>query len=99
MNMFRIYAIENVLNSTICSSFHTGPLEIFHSALLKYLPKRQAFSYEGMRERAYLAIMEHNENIVAREQATTTTGVFSCTLNTKITLFMMFTACSKCILC
>ncbi|CAM4607613.1 unnamed protein product [Leuciscus chuanchicus] len=40
---------------------HTGPLEIFHSALLKYLPKRQAFSYEGMRERAYLAIMEHNE--------------------------------------
>ncbi|KAK0155186.1 hypothetical protein N1851_002510 [Merluccius polli] len=53
---------------------HTGPLEIFHSALLKYLPKRQAFSYEGMRERAYLAIMDHNENIVAREQATTATG-------------------------
>ncbi|KAG5261228.1 hypothetical protein AALO_G00301460 [Alosa alosa] len=26
---------------------HTGPLEIFHRALLKYLPKCQAFSYEG----------------------------------------------------
>ncbi|KAK0137974.1 hypothetical protein N1851_025782 [Merluccius polli] len=53
---------------------HTGPLEIFHSALLKYLPKRQAFSYEGMRERGYLAVLEHNENIVVREQATTGTG-------------------------
>ncbi|XP_030216455.1 uncharacterized protein LOC115546824 [Gadus morhua] len=53
---------------------HTGPLEIFHSALLKYLPKRQAFSYDGMRERCYLAILEHNENIVKRKQATTMTG-------------------------
>ncbi|CAL8311005.1 unnamed protein product [Merluccius merluccius] len=41
---------------------------------IEYLPKRQAFSYEGMRERAYLAIMDHNENIVAREQATMATA-------------------------
>ncbi|KAJ8011920.1 hypothetical protein DPEC_G00063320 [Dallia pectoralis] len=53
---------------------HTGPLEVFHSALLKYLPKRQAFSFQGMRERCQLAILEHNENIVKRKQATTTTG-------------------------
>ncbi|KAJ7998415.1 hypothetical protein DPEC_G00204700 [Dallia pectoralis] len=53
---------------------HTGPLEVFHSALLKYLSKRQAFSFQGMRERCQLAILEHNENIVKRKQATTTTG-------------------------
>lgn len=27
---------------------HTGNLEVFHSMLLKYLPKRQHFTYEGM---------------------------------------------------
>lgn len=55
---------------------HTGELEVFHAALLKYCPKRQHFSYMGMKERAHLAIMEHNENIVKRSQATTSTGVF-----------------------
>ncbi|KAK7166281.1 hypothetical protein R3I93_006145 [Phoxinus phoxinus] len=53
---------------------HTGPLENFHSAMLKYLPKRQAFSYHGMRERSHLAILDHNENIVKSKQATTVTG-------------------------
>ncbi|XP_051965218.1 uncharacterized protein LOC127631208 [Xyrauchen texanus] len=53
---------------------HTGPLEVFHSALLKYIPKRQAFSFQGMKERCYLAILEHNENIVKRKQDTTKTG-------------------------
>ncbi|CAM4529777.1 unnamed protein product [Leuciscus chuanchicus] len=53
---------------------HTGQLENFHSAMLKYLPKRQAFSYHGMRERSYLAILDHNENIIKRKQATTVTG-------------------------
>ncbi|XP_078114585.1 uncharacterized protein LOC144523128 [Sander vitreus] len=53
---------------------HTGPLEVFHSALLKYLPKCQAFSFQGLRERCHLAILEHNENIVKRKQATTKTG-------------------------
>ena len=54
---------------------HTGPLEIFHSAMLKYLPKRQGFSFQGMRERGHLACLEHNENFVKRKQATTKTGV------------------------
>ncbi|KAK7127270.1 hypothetical protein R3I94_018457 [Phoxinus phoxinus] len=53
---------------------HTGPLEVFHSALLKYLPKRQAFSFQGMKERCHLAFLEHNENIVKRKQDTTKTG-------------------------
>ncbi|KAK0140466.1 hypothetical protein N1851_022563 [Merluccius polli] len=50
-----------------------GALEVFHRALLKNLPKRPAFSYMGMRERAHLAILEHNENMVKRKQATTKT--------------------------
>ncbi|KAF1385407.1 hypothetical protein PFLUV_G00107440 [Perca fluviatilis] len=53
---------------------HTGPLEVFHSTLLKLFPKRQAFSFQGMRERCHLAILEHSENIVKRKQATTKTG-------------------------
>ncbi|KAL0973588.1 hypothetical protein UPYG_G00206540 [Umbra pygmaea] len=53
---------------------HTGPLEVFHSPLLKYIPKRKAFPFQGMRERCHLAILEHNENIVKRKQATTKTG-------------------------
>ncbi|XP_051284280.1 uncharacterized protein LOC127378937 [Dicentrarchus labrax] len=56
---------------------HTGPLENFDSALLKYLPKRPTFSYYGMRERCHLAILDHNENTVKRKQATTVTG-FGC---------------------
>jgi hypothetical protein len=43
--------------------------------MLKYLPKRQGFSFQGMRERGHLACLEHNENIVKRKQATTKTGV------------------------
>ena len=27
---------------------HTGQLEVFHSMMLKYVPKRQHFSYQGM---------------------------------------------------
>ena len=48
---------------------------MFHSALLKYLPKRQAFSYMGMYARGQLAILEHNENIVKRCQASTREGM------------------------
>ena len=39
------------------------------------VPKRQGFSFQGMRERGHLACLEHNENIVKRKQATTKTGV------------------------
>ncbi|XP_071954979.1 uncharacterized protein [Antedon mediterranea] len=52
---------------------HTGSLEVFHGMLLKYCPKREHFSYEGMRARHQLAIMDHNEN-VGRQQATTEEG-------------------------
>ena len=52
---------------------HTGSLEVFHSLLLKYCPKRQHFSYVGMQARIELAILDHNYN-TQRKQATTKDG-------------------------
>lgn len=52
---------------------HTGNLEVFHSLLLKYAPKRKHFSYQGMVGRTQLAIMDHNNNC-DRSQATVTKG-------------------------
>ena len=49
---------------------HTGQLEVFHSLMLKYLPKRQHFSYQGMIARTQLAAMDHNFNL-DRSQAVT----------------------------
>jgi len=48
---------------------HTGNLEVFHSLLLKYAPKRKHFSYQGMVGRTQLAVMDHNTNS-DRQQAT-----------------------------
>ncbi|ROL48788.1 THAP domain-containing protein 1 [Anabarilius grahami] len=54
---------------------HTGQLEVFHNALLKYCPKRLHFQYPSMKARTMLAIMDHNENhSTKREQATTAAG-------------------------
>ena len=55
---------------------HTGSLEVFHSLLLKYCPKRQHFSYVGMQARIELAILDHNYN-TQRKQATTKAGTKS----------------------
>ena len=52
---------------------HTGSLEVFHSSLLKYCPKRQHFSYLGMQARLELAILDHNYN-TDRKQATARSG-------------------------
>ena len=52
---------------------HTGELEVFHSSQLKYLPKRQHFSYEGMVARTELAILANNLQR-SSEQATTKDG-------------------------
>ena len=54
---------------------HTGSLEVFHSLLLKYCPKRQHFSYVGMQAdaRIELAILDHNYN-TQQKQATTKNG-------------------------
>lgn len=52
---------------------HTGDLEVFHNVLLKYVPKRLAFSYEGTVARTLLAAMDNNMNI-GRKQAETKRG-------------------------
>lgn len=52
---------------------HTGNLEVFHSLLLKYAPKRKHFSYRGMVGRTQLAVIDHNINS-NRKQATTKSG-------------------------
>ncbi|CAH2300122.1 Hypothetical predicted protein [Pelobates cultripes] len=48
---------------------HTGSLEVFHSLVLKYRPKRVHFTMDGMVARTQLAVLAHNAN-VGREQAT-----------------------------
>ena len=52
---------------------HTGDLEVYHSMMLKYCPKRQHFSYQGMVARTQLAALDNNHNC-KREQATIQQG-------------------------
>ncbi|KAL2102342.1 hypothetical protein ACEWY4_001510 [Coilia grayii] len=53
---------------------HTGSLEVFHSVMLKYMPKRLHFDYDTMVARTQLAILDNNYN-VGREQAMTSEGI------------------------
>ncbi|XP_050399974.1 uncharacterized protein LOC126817165 [Patella vulgata] len=52
---------------------HTGDLEVYHSMMLKYCPKRQHFSFEGMVARTQLAALDHN-NGVGTDQAIASSG-------------------------
>lgn len=52
---------------------HTGENEVLHNTLLRWVPKRIHFSYEGMRARTQLACLDHNFN-TSREQSTTAQG-------------------------
>ncbi|ESO94791.1 hypothetical protein LOTGIDRAFT_161042 [Lottia gigantea] len=40
-----------------------GSLEVFHSMMLKYLPKRQEFDFACMMARTQLAALDHNHNV------------------------------------
>ncbi|XP_070550648.1 uncharacterized protein [Ptychodera flava] len=42
---------------------HTGSLEVYHSMMTKYVPKRQEFDYEQMLARTQLAALDHNANV------------------------------------
>ena len=48
---------------------HTGDLEVYHSSMLKYLPKREHFSYRGMLARLQLAALSHNHNCDRKQAA------------------------------
>ncbi|XP_052076197.1 uncharacterized protein LOC127714210 [Mytilus californianus] len=39
---------------------HTGNWEVYHSLLLKYVPKRQEFDFDQMNARTSLAVIDHN---------------------------------------
>ena len=53
---------------------HTGILEMYHGLMAKkYCHKLQHYSYDGMRARTQLAILDHNRN-VGRPQAQTKEG-------------------------
>jgi hypothetical protein len=58
----------------LTSFCHTGNLEVFHSVMLKYCPKRQHFSYNGMLARTQLAALDNNHN-VGRVAAQTKAGI------------------------
>jgi hypothetical protein len=66
---------KKILNDMgkLTSSVHTGSLEVFHSVLLKYCPKRVQFSYKGMLARLKLTVLDHNYNL-QREVSTTADG-------------------------
>ena len=53
---------------------YTGSLEVYHQVMLKYAEKRLDFSYDSMRARTHLAIVDHNCN-VGRPQAKTLQGI------------------------
>lgn len=60
---------EVILDKRLCKDIrqlsefcHTGSLEVFHSLLLKYAPKRQEFDEDQMYTRTALAVIDHNLN-------------------------------------
>ena len=59
----------------LTSFHHTDSLEVFHYLLLKYCPKQQHFSYDGMQAHIELAILDHNYT-TQHQQAVTKSGLF-----------------------
>ena len=65
-----LVALEDVISNArllkdmekLSEFYHTGALEVFHSLMLKYLPKRKPFTYSGMLARTQLAALDHNHN-------------------------------------
>lgn len=52
---------------------HTGMLEVYHSLMLKYCPKREHFQLNGMIARTQLAVLDHN-NSCNRSHAKSNSG-------------------------
>lgn len=53
---------------------HTGNLEVYHSLMTKYCPKRQEFDSVQMSARTALAVLDHNNNC-GREQKVNADGM------------------------
>ena len=78
----------------LTSFHHTGALEVFHSLLSKYCPKRQHFSYIGMQSYIKVAILDHNYN-TKRSQATTKQCMLTFKCETKFSMlrYKMYKDC------
>ena len=65
---------KNLSDLQHCTKFmHSGNLEVFHSVLLKFCPKRIHFSFHGMIARTELAILHFN-SVSAADFAKTKAG-------------------------
>ncbi|XP_065195097.1 uncharacterized protein LOC135826412 [Sycon ciliatum] len=53
---------------------HTGSLEVYHSVMTKYIPKRIHFSILGMIVRTQLAALDHNFNVNRHHSKAKKTG-------------------------
>ena len=75
-------ALKSVINDSrlttdigFLSQFcHTGALEVYHSLMTKYVPKRQAFDSAGMDVRTRLAALDHNYSLGRQQIINKTTG-------------------------
>ena len=72
MNAQRHRTLE-ILTSNFNGILLAGSIEVYHNVTLKYAPKRLHFTYDSMRARTELAIIDHNMN-VGRLQKTTKDG-------------------------
>ena len=74
-------ALEEVVTNTkllkdmskLTEFCHTGELEVYHSLLLKYCPKRELFSLRGMLARNQLTALDQNAH-AGRQQAVASSG-------------------------
>ena len=64
---------------------HTGQLEVYHSLLNKYCPKRLSFSYPGMIARTQLATLDHNSGLGRKHDSTADGKLKYKIVHTKIT--------------
>eukprot|EP00117_Sycon_ciliatum_P003293 scpid52216/ scgid3849/ len=60
-------------NETNDNSLVYLTVQVYHSVMTKYVPKRIHFSVDGMNARTQLAALDHNAN-VGREQSKTSKG-------------------------
>ena len=74
-------ALEEVVTNTkllkdmskLTQFCHTGELEVYHSLILKYCPKREHFSFRGMLARTQLTALDQNAH-AGRQQAVASSG-------------------------
>lgn len=83
VKIFQVYLDYEIMVCVCVIVIETGSLEVYHSVILKYAEKRLHFTYDSMRARAQLAVMDNNNNL-GRPQAKTQVGRYDYTMNQQI---------------